>query len=519
MEARQVVSSFFAAATRGDKDAVKALLAPDVSWNDNGPPEMVGGGNFRTADDVIANIWGNISTARDLTVTPQWFASEGEKVIVLIDEHGTVPETGRYFEIHSIHVYTVRNDRIVHFINYFDAMPMLRAQYDVAFQKPGIAGVDGGRREVGDSPRLRAEPATLSNSDIRDMLGRHGFYCKSYPWNEEYANEAGGFRGDLVDNGDGTLSDRATRLMWQQGHAPDYATSGGAPEYIARLNRERFAGHSDWRLPTIEELASLMTRERLNDGLYLSPLFSNRMWFWSCDKGGAGAGRDWTGSQFAWAINFSYGTLFCLEEFNGQDLRAVRTIDDAAGRTRLDALAASTGGGIRLRSQPLDLTAGDLTALGEVIRKHNLFCKGYDWNREFSNDAGVSRNDYVNNGDGTILDRATGLMWQQAHRPAYGRWKDAQAYVAQLNREWFAGYADWRLPTIEECCTLFTPTRENDGLFISPLFTNRRWIWTADIKDAKTDMIWNANFLYGSVFWLDSGNGHDIRAVRTVVMR
>ena len=49
MESRQVVSSFLAAAARRDKEAVKAVLAPDVSWNDNGPPEMIGGGNFRSA--------------------------------------------------------------------------------------------------------------------------------------------------------------------------------------------------------------------------------------------------------------------------------------------------------------------------------------------------------------------------------------------------------------------------------------------------------------------------------------
>ena len=372
---------------------------------------------------------------------------------------------------------------------------------------------------MGDPIRLRDEPTTLSNHDVRDMLSRHDFYTKRWPWNEEYSNDVGAFRGDLVNNGDGTLTDRATRLMWQQGHAPDYATFSGAQKYIARINRERFVGYPDWRLPTIEELASLMTREQLNDNLFLSPLFSNRMWFWSSDKGGDDAGRDWTGSQFTWAINFHYGSLFCLENTNAQDIRAVRTIGNAAEQSRTDTMAAASGGGIHLRSEPLDLTGRDLTELGKVIRKHNFFCKGYEWNREFSNDTGVSRNDFVNNGDGTILDRATGLMWQQAHRPVYGRWKDAQAYVAQLNREWFAGYADWRLPTIEECCSLLTPTRENDGLFISPVFTNRMWLWTADIKDAKADLIWNANLLYGSVYWMDSENGQDVRAVRTVVMR
>lgn len=277
--------------------------------------------------------------------------------------------------------------------------------------------------------------------------------------------------------------------------------------YINRLNRERFAGYSDWRLPTAEECASLITRERLNDDLYLSPLFSNRMWFWSCDKGGAGTGRSWSGKTSTWAVNFDYGSLFCLEDANAQDVRAVRTIGKAA--------CAASKPEIRLRAEPMDFTNRDLKALGEVIRKYNLFCKGYEWNREFSNDSGLSRSIFADNGDGTVLDWDTGLMWQQAHRPVYGRWKDAHKYINELNRDWFAGYADWRLPTIEECCSLFTPTRQDNGLFINPLFTNRMWLWTADIRDSKADLIWNANMLYGSVYWIDSMNGQDVRAVRT----
>lgn len=172
-----------------------------------------------------------------------------------------------------------------------------------------------------------------------------------------------------------------------------------------------------------------------------------------------------------------------------------------------------------LRSAPMDFTDRDVGELGKAIRRYNLFCKGYDWNKDFSNDDGASQNDFADNLDGTVTDRATGLMWQRAHRPAYGRWKDAWEYVAQLNREGFCCYHDWRLPTIEECCSLFTPGRENDGLFISPLFTNRMWLWTSDVKDAGQGIVWNANFLYGSVYWIDAVNGQDVRAVRTAINR
>jgi serine/threonine-protein kinase len=172
---------------------------------------------------------------------------------------------------------------------------------------------------------------------------------------------------------------------------------------------------------------------------------------------------------------------------------------------------------INLRSQPMDYTSRDLHELQQVIRQYNLFCKGYEWNQDFCHDQGQPVHDFINHPDGTLTDRSTGLMWQKDHRPAYGRWQEAVEYIQELNRQRYGGYTDWRLPTIEECCSLFTREKENDGLYISPWFSNRMWLWTSDIKDKKNDLVWNANFLYGSVFWIDAGNGQDMRAVRTAV--
>lgn len=356
---------------------------------------------------------------------------------------------------------------------------------------------------------LRTKPSTISNCELRDELKNLNFYCKSYPWNKEYSNDDGEFKNNFVDNLEGTVTDNATCLMWQKAEADDYTSWDGTLPYIKKLNDDRFANHSDWRLPTIMELASLMTRDKLNDDLFVSPVFSNKMWFWSCDMGADDTGRKWTGSSFYWAINFNFGSLFCLEATNAQNIRAVRTVSSPAKKKIINSR-------IKLRSEPKDFTNCNLLSVRELIKKHDFFCKGYEWNQDFCNDMGASQNVFISNDDGTCIDTATGLMWQKAHRPSYGRWKDALAYIQQLNKENFAGYSDWHLPTIEECLSLFTPQKQKNGLHINDIFTNRMWIWTADIKDSENGLIWNANLLYGSIFWIDEGNGQDIRAVRNI---
>lgn len=178
----------------------------------------------------------------------------------------------------------------------------------------------------------------------------------------------------------------------------------------------------------------------------------------------------------------------------------------------------AAGRAIRLRSEPADFTNRDLKEVGEVIRANRFYCKSYEWNQEFCNEDGDFRGDFQDNFDGTVTDRATGLMWQKGHRPAYGRWADAQQYVRALNKERWCSYSDWRLPTIEELASIITRPRPNDGLHVAPVFSNRMWVWSCDVKDASSGFVWNGNFLYGSVYWIDTGNGQDVRAVRTAVI-
>lgn len=98
----------------------------------------------------------------------------------------------------------------------------------------------------------------------------------------------------LTNNGNGTVTDTKTALMWKQcpegqsgtdcsgGSASTY-TWGQALAHVETLNvSEGFAGYSDWRLPNIKELISL-TEGRCYDPAINSTLFPNTAStaFWS----------------------------------------------------------------------------------------------------------------------------------------------------------------------------------------------------------------------------------------------
>ena len=64
----------------------------------------------------------------------------------------------------------------------------------------------------------------------------------------------------------------------------------------------------------------------------------------------------------------------------------------------------------------------------------------------------------IDNGDGTITDTKTNLMWMKKdsylHSGHWHNWPDSHNYVRQLNNEGFAQYFDWQMPTTKELKTL-----------------------------------------------------------------
>ena len=69
-----------------------------------------------------------------------------------------------------------------------------------------------------------------------------------------------------------------------------------------------------------------------------------------------------------------------------------------------------------------------------------------------------SQKRFIDNGDGTVTDRETNLMWKQTDSfqdtSQWTNWFKAHDYIRELGIKKFAGYTDWRMPTLEEAESL-----------------------------------------------------------------
>ena len=123
---------------------------------------------------------------------------------------------------------------------------------------------------------LRVKATKLDEKGIQAIVEKHNFY-------DIKLNAKGNCPNDFQDNGNGTVTDRATGLMWEQGGTDKELSWSKAKKYLKNLNKSKFAGYNDWRFPTIEELYSILDPNP-NQGIHVDPVFStSAIHCWSID--------------------------------------------------------------------------------------------------------------------------------------------------------------------------------------------------------------------------------------------
>ena len=201
------------------------------------------------------------------------------------------------------------------------------------------------------------------------------------------------------DNGDGTITDMNTGLMWQQNPGAKMSLS----EAEANLAGFNLADYDDWRLPTIKELYSLI-------------IFS---------------GLDPSG--------WEESNTDLLTPFIDTDYFIFEYGDESAGERIIDAQYLSS---TKYVSTTMN---GDPTLFGVNFADGRI--KGYPYgpmpgqttDKEFfvmyvRSNTSYGINNFVDSNNGTISDNATGLMWAKDDSGVGVNWEEALDWVQQKNR-------------------------------------------------------------------------------------
>ncbi len=271
-------------------------------------------------------------------------------------------------------------------------------------------------------------------------------------------------------SGDGlTVQDNVTGLTWQRSpdtngdgtiDASDKLTLTQAQARPAALNSAHYGGFADWRLPTIEELYSLIDFRGADPSGYSGT-----------DTSGLTPFIDRTHFQFAYG-DTNAGERIIDSQYASSNLYTGPNWGGEGGK--LFGVNFADG---RIKGYGLNVGGSAKTFFVQCVRGNTNY--------------GV--NDFANNGDGTVTDRATGLMWARSDSGSGMNWQDALAWVQTKDSENYLGHNDWRLPNAKELQSIVDYTRCPDATgsaAIDPVFnatsfanedhqTDYPWYWTS----------------------------------------
>lgn len=290
--------------------------------------------------------------------------------------------------------------------------------------------------------------ATLSNSAVAGVIDTGQVTCYNdrnqiscpppgtpfYGQDAQYTGTSAAYR----DNGDGTVSDLNTGLMWSKAVGPRKLS---LEEAGAEARKLTLGGHHDWRVPNIKELYTLMDfrgrtgnqRNRNRDGVPSDAVPYLNSDYFDFEYGNTKSGERFMDAQWLSRTQYVGTTMDRMETLFG--------VNFADGRIK--------GYGYR--------------RLG-TQRSVKKFLVRY-----VRGDA-YGENDFVDNGNGTISDRSSGMMWTRDDSGRGMNWQQALGYCEGLTT---AGHHDWRLPNAKELQYIVDYRRSPDttgSAAIDPMF-------------------------------------------------
>jgi hypothetical protein len=200
-----------------------------------------------------------------------------------------------------------------------------------------------------------------------------------------------------------------------------------------------------------------------------------QLWIWTADR---------LNDSSAWAVDFNNGGCGDSDMDGRGYVRAVRFSPESTSEQEFYSLEAAK----------------------QMIKENNFFDVGMNPSGE-----GVS-NQYKVIDSYTVMDEATGLTWQISGSENSMNFEKAEAYVRKLNAEKYAGYDDWRLPTLKEAMSLMEPKKHGD-FYIDPAFARKQGsIWVAGKSNAGE--VWYVDFREGDCILDHVDDVNYVRAVR-----
>ncbi len=299
---------------------------------------------------------------------------------------------------------------------------------------------------------VAAEPASVSAAGAWSMqdlpdTGQTQSFTATFGEDADYTIHAPSF----TDNGDGTVTDAVTGLIWQKADGGEM-TWEAASAYAESLT---LAGYTDWRLPTNHDIFRILnhgtSRPALDARIFTS---SSAEYWWTMDTMAGDPSRVWV---------------------------------------------ANAGGGLGPHPKNETLSAGG------TKRFHVRCVRG-----AAPADTAVPR--FIANGDGTVTDQYTGLVWQQAPANTAMSWEAALQYAEGLS---LADHMDWRLPNIKELQSINDETRSGPSLDTT-IFPGAQAVptWSSTTEMNGKDRAWCVDFKLGIVSYQAKTSKLYVRCVR-----